>query len=47
MDAIQLDNMMAMGVMLVVPVVVLAVMFWRSARLAVMQFRSTRSHANR
>ena len=34
MDAIQLDNLMAMGVMLIVPVVVLAVMFWRSARLA-------------
>ena len=47
MDAIQLDNMMAMGVMLVVPVVVLAVMFWRSARLAVMSFRSTRADARR
>ena len=47
MDAIQLDNMMAIGVMLVVPVVVLAVMFWRSARLAVMSFRSTRADARR
>ena len=47
MDAIQLDNMMAMGVMLVVPVVVLAVMFRRSARLAVMSFRSTRADARR
>jgi hypothetical protein len=47
MDAIQLDNMMAIGVMLVVPVVVLAVMFWRSARLAVILLRSTRADARR
>ena len=47
MDATEMDSMMAMGVMLIVPVVVLSVMFWRSARLAVMSLRSTRSHARR
>ncbi len=47
MDATEMDNLIAMGVILIVPVVVLAVMCWRSARLAMMSFRSTRSHARR